>query len=403
MPMLTRRRFLGGLVAGVAGATLAACARAIESITPSAHPSPTASPTPSAAPSPTTAPGGQPVPALRDRIGQMLVVGFRGRTPDEAAPALRDVAEHGLGGVVLFTVDQPTGGSRNVASPDQLATLVGSLSAAATGLPLFVAIDQEGGRVARLGPANGFPASRSAAELGATGDPEATREAAAVIAATLAAAGITMNLAPVLDLAVNPDNPIIGALGRSFAADPATVTAHATAFIEAHRAAGVLTAIKHFPGHGSARGDTHLGVVDVTDEWSRAELGPFENVVAAGLADAVLTAHVFNAALDAERPATLSRPTITGLLRDRIGFDGVVISDDLQMGAIRAEYGHEEAVALAIEAGVDVLLIANQVVYEPDVVVRTIDLVERLVRQGRIGEDRIDASYRRIARLKGAG
>lgn len=329
----------------------------------------------------------------------MLLVGFRGLRVDEAEATRREVADGAIGGVILFSVDQPTGGPRNVASPDQVAGLVDGLGAEARLAPLMVAIDQEGGRVARLGPANGFPATVSAAELG-RGSVEETRAAASRMAETLRSVGITVNLAPVVDLAANPDNPIIARIGRSFSADPRVVIDHARAFIEAHHERGVACALKHFPGQGSASADTHLGVVDVTGSWTDRELLPFAALVDEGLADAILTAHIFNADLDAERPATLSAPTIDGLLRGRIGFEGVVISDDLQMGAIRDAYGYEEAVALAIEAGVDVLLIANQLVYEPGIATRTVDLVERLVREGRIGEERIDASWRRIAALK---
>jgi beta-N-acetylhexosaminidase len=329
----------------------------------------------------------------------MLLVGFRGLIVEEAEPTRALIADGSLGGILLFSLDNPTGGVRNVASPAQLRDLVAGLVAASPATGLLVAIDQEGGQVARLGPAHGFPATSSAADLG-RGTVEATRAAAQATAETLASVGVTLNLAPVIDLAVNPDNPVIAAIDRSFSADPDAVVAHAAAVIEAHRAAGLRSALKHFPGQGSAGGDTHLGVVDVTDAWNERELAPFRALVADGLADAVLTAHVFNARLDAERPATLSPATIS-LLRDELSFDGPVISDDLQMDAIRDAYGYEEAVALAIEAGIDLLLIANQQVYEPDVVRRTIDIVERLVAEGRIGEERIEASYRRVLRLKG--
>jgi beta-N-acetylhexosaminidase len=221
-----------------------------------------------------------------------------------------------------------------------------------------------------------------------------------MIARTLASVGVNLNLAPVVDLDVNPTNPIIGALGRSFSADPAIVTAQAEAFIAGHRALGVKTTLKHFPGHGSSTGDTHLGVVDVTDTWSEVELEPFRNVVRDGLADAVLTAHVFNATLDSEHPATLSQPTITGILREQLSWDGIVISDDMQMGAIRDAYGYPDAVRLAILAGVDILTIAQQQVYEEGIVGRTIDLIEGFVRDGTLTEERIDASYRRILALK---
>jgi beta-N-acetylhexosaminidase len=337
---------------------------------------------------------------VREKIGQMLLIGFRGLTADAADATRQQIAAGEVGGILLFSVDQLTGGLRNVDSPDQLRGLVDALSGSAPGSPLTVAIDQEGGMVARLGPAHGFPATSSAAALG-QGDPSATAAAARAMAETLRSVGVTLNLAPVVDLAVNPDNPIIAAVERSFSADPAVVVAHASAFIQAHHDIGVRSAIKHFPGQGSATGDTHAGVVDVTDVWTDVELEPFAALVAQGLPDAVLTAHIFNGRLDPDHPATLSEPTISGILRQQLGWDGAVISDDMQMGAIRDAYGYEEAVALAIEAGVDILLIANQLVYEPDIAPRTIDIIEGLVRSGRIGEERIDASYRRILALKG--
>jgi beta-N-acetylhexosaminidase len=398
--MLTRRRFLAASVAGAAATFLAACAASVRSVGP--HSSASASltgvlPSPSVTPAPSVAGTN-----LRDRIAAMLLVGFRGRTAAEAEMTLRQIATLGVGGVVLFDVDQPTGGPRNVESPEQLAALVGSLREAATRVPLTVAIDQEGGRVARLDESYGFPPTRSAADLGRLDDPAVTRAEAAAMADVLVAAGITLNLAPVVDLAVNPANPVIAAVERSYGADPHLVGAHAAAFIEAHHERGIACALKHFPGHGSSAADTHLGVVDVTDTWTDRELEPFAALIGRGLADSVLTAHVFNADLDPDHPATLSAPTITGILRERIGFTGVVISDDLQMGAIRDAYGFDEAVALAIEAGVDLLVIANQIAYEPEVAPRTIDIVEGLVRSGRISEARIDESWRRISALKGS-
>jgi beta-N-acetylhexosaminidase len=158
--------------------------------------------------------------------------------------------------------------------------------------------------------------------------------------------------------------------------------------------------LKHFPGHGSSTGDTHEGWVNVTGTWSPAELEPYVAIIRAGLADAVMTAHVFNADLDADHPATLSYPTITTILREELGYDGVVISDDMQMGAIADHYGFETAVRMAIEAGADVLAFANNSVYEEDVTARAAAQLVRLVETGSIDEARIDASYRRIQRLK---
>ena len=397
--MLTRRRFLVGGLALATAALVAACESAIRSLSPSPSsllPSASATSPPTA--SPTASASGM---SLRQRIGQMLLVGFRGLTIEEAEPTRSLITSGELGGVLLFSVDQPTGGDRNVESPDQLQELVSGLSAAAPpGVRLLVAIDQEGGQVARLSPTHGFPATPSAAEMG-RGDPGMTSQTARLMAQTLASAGVTLNLAPVVDLAINPENPIIAALDRSFSADPDVVTAHATAFIEGMHGIAIRCAAKHFPGQGSATGDTHLGIVDVTDVWTEQELEPFAALSDSGEADAILTAHIFNANLDPEHPATLSQPTVTGILREQLGFDKVVISDDLQMGAITDAYGYEEAVALAIEAGIDILLIANQIVYEPDVVARTLDIIEGLVHDGRIDEARIQASVDRILRLKG--
>jgi beta-N-acetylhexosaminidase len=397
---ISRRRFLGGL--GAAGAAfIAACsAPGLMTPGPSASRSPSASSSPSPLPSPSSA-----NVDLRTMIGQMLLVGFRGTTAASAISVLEDIRQHALGGVVLFSVDQPTGSpTRNIESPSQVAALTAALQAAALDagprLPLVISVDEEGGRVARLDPAHGFRATESAAALGARDDPAYTEVAAARIAAILAAAGINLNLAPVVDLNVNPDNPIIGALDRSFSADPDIVTSQAEAFVRGHHELQVLTTLKHFPGHGSSTGDTHLGVVDVTDTWSEVELAPFGALVQGGLADAVLTAHVFNASLDPEHPATLSRTTITGILRERLGFDGVVLSDDMQMGAIRDAYGYEDAVKLAINAGVDILTIANQQVFEAGIVESTIDLVAGMVEAGEVTEARIRESWRRIQAFK---
>jgi beta-N-acetylhexosaminidase len=330
----------------------------------------------------------------------MLLVGFRGLTVEESGSILADIRDRALGGVVLFDYDTPTGTPvRNVASPQQLTALIAGLQAAAP-TPLIVAVDEEGGLVARLDQRHGFPPTVSAQAMGARNDPAYTRQQAGAMANTLRSVGINLNLAPVVDLNVNPSNPIIGSLGRSFSADPAVVTEQATAFIGAEHALAVKCTLKHFPGHGSSAGDTHLGGVDVTGTWSPVELEPFRNLVSAGLPDAILTAHVFNAKLDPKYPATLSHATITGILREQLGWDGVVLSDDMQMGAIRDAFGYPDALRLAIEAGIDILTIANQQVFEEGIVGHTIDLIEQIVGSGRIEADRIDASYRRIQAFK---
>ena len=347
---------------------------------------------------------GSPAPsdeALADKIGELVMVGFRGMALEDADPILRQVKAGQVGGVVLFDVDVATGSSRNVESPEQLRSLVAELQEAAPS-PLLVAIDQEGGRVSRLKERYGFPATLSHQELGERNSLELTASQARRTAEVLADVGINLNLAPVVDVNVNPASPVIGALGRSFSGDPAVVTDHARAVIEAHRGAGILTAVKHFPGHGSAPGDTHLGFVDVTDTWSPAELVPYRSLVSEGSVDAVMTAHVVNGRLDPQWPATLSPATITGVLRNELGFGGVVVSDDLQMGAIADHYGLETAVRQALLAGVDILLFANNNprTYEPEIGPRVVALVEELVRVGALSEERIDESVERVRALE---
>ena len=392
---LTRRRFLGMLGGGAIAAIAAACGISRPSAAPSGGTSSPPSPTPSLAP---PSPSGGP--SLREKIGQMLLVGFRGLTVAESASIVADIRDRNLGGILLFDYDTPTATPvRNVASPEQLTALVSGLQGAAA-TRLIVAIDEEGGKVARLDQRHGFSPTVSEQAMGEHNDLAYTRQKAAAMAQTLFSVGVNLNLAPVVDLNVNPTNPIIGSLGRSFSADPTVVTQRAGAFIDAHHAVGVACTLKHFPGHGSSTGDTHLGVVDVTTTWSEIELQPFQRLVAGGTVDAVLTAHVFNSKLDPAYPATLSQATVTGILRERLGYDGLVLSDDMQMGAIRDAFGYEDAVRLAINAGIDVLTIANQQVFEDGIVATTIDLVERLVGEGKITGERIDASYRRIQAFK---
>lgn len=333
-------------------------------------------------------------------LGQMLLVGFRGLAVDDQHPIMADIRERHLGGVVLFSFDGPARSAvRNVESPQQVRALTAALQAA-TGAPLLIAVDQEGGQVARLAPRHGFPATPSHQQLGELADETAVAEVAAALAVTLAQAGINLNLAPVVDVNSNPENPIIARYGRSFGADAALVSRLAAVFVQAHHQQGVLCCLKHYPGHGSSTADSHHGLVDVSDTWRREELQPYSDLIQAGLADSIMTAHVFNAALDPVYPATLSRSTIDGLLRGELGHDGVVISDDMQMGAIRRYYGYEDAVLAAVDAGVDILAISNNVLYEEDVVSRTVAILRQAVASGRISRARIEQSYGRIQRLK---
>jgi beta-N-acetylhexosaminidase len=248
--------------------------------------------------------------------------------------------------------------------------------------------------VARLGPQDGFAASPSEAELGEAGI-DAAHRAGTQTGLLLARMGINLTLAPVVDLDVNPDNPSIGALGRSFSADPDVVVALAEALIEAEHDAGVMTTLKHFPGLGSATGDTDRGIVDISATWTDSELEPFRSLIAADLPDAIMGANAINRQLDAELPASLS-PATHDLLRNELGWDGVVITDDLQAGALTADFAADEIIARALAADNDLLLLANQQAYEPDIVARTITTIVDLIASGQVAEARLDRSIARI-------
>jgi beta-N-acetylhexosaminidase len=399
--LLPRRTFLRALGVLAGGLVVDACA-------PSLTTGPTigATPTQATATLPSAPPTGlppTPSPAatrahlpLRHRIARLLIVGFRGTTVEAVPWIARSIADDGLGGVILFDRDQVTGGPRNVSSPDQVQRLTGDLRALAPDRRLIIAIDQEGGLVTRLSPTWGYPAVLSEEAVGEQGD-AAVRTWADGIASTLAGAGINLNFAPVVDLNVNSANPAIGALHRAFSADPEVVARDASLEVAAHRAKGVRTALKHFPGLGSATTNTDFGVADVTKTWTDRELDPYRALLAGGLVDLVMAAHVVNGQIDPNAPASLSRATVTDLLRGQLDFGGPVVTDDLGAAAITETFGFEDAIALALEAGNDLLLFANQQAYDPALPGRVIDIVERLVKAGRVTEARIDRSVQRVA------
>ncbi|GAK55499.1 glycosyl hydrolase, family 3 [Candidatus Vecturithrix granuli] len=337
---------------------------------------------------------------LEHKIGQMLLIGFRGLELRDDNPIIEDIRTRHLGGVVLFDYDVCTQTpARNIHSPEQVQRLIASLQDIAVE-PLFIGIDQEGGKVNRLKERYGFPPSVSAQYLGDLDLVEVTGKHAELTAKTLAELGMNLNFAPDVDLNIYPDNPIIGKVERSFSADPDVVIRHAREWIACHHAQGVLCALKHFPGHGSSRQDTHLGFVDVTDTWSANELRPYQDLLYSGFHDMVMTAHIFNARLDPEFPATLSYKMITGILREQLGYDGVVISDDMQMKAIAEQYPLETAIQSALEAGVDILTFGNNLNYNGNIMMQVVTIISQLVRQGTISEKRIDESHQRILRLK---
>ncbi len=317
-----------------------------------------------------------------EQIGQFFVCGFTGTRPDEAI--LRLIREYGIGGVILF--------ARNIETPRQTAELIRELQAASK-IPLFVGIDQEGGRVARLpAPFTKFPASRL---FGRNGSREEARAFGRATGLELAATGINLDFAPVLDIDSHPGNPVIG--DRSFGSDPALVSDLGCAVI-AGLQERVIACGKHFPGHGDTSLDSHLALPEVRhnlDFLRRRELVPFARAIDCGL-ETIMTAHVLYRSIDPDYPATLSSKIVQGILREELRFNGVVFSDDLEMKAVEDHFGIEDSSILALQAGVDLLLICH----DPAKQEKAIEAVLRAVEAGKIPRSRIEESAGRLLDLK---
>src|ERR1035437_949582 len=338
---------------------------------------------------------------LHDRIGQMVFVGFRGLTAQEAEPTLKQIGAGSIGAVVLYDFDAQTGESRNIQSPRQLSELVTAVKAAGS-IPPLITIDAEGGQFQELQPRHGFAHTATAREVGLRNERAYTRFNAEVIAEMLAEAGIDMNLAPVVDL-LNPANPIATRAGRCYSSDPEVVTSAARELILTHRACGVLTAIKHFPGmRGIAQ--AHLpGVGPSVEDWARDELEPFRALISEGLADAVLTTRDRYPLLDPDYPACLSKKIVAGLLRSELGHDGVVISDPMERRESWNGFGPAKGAVMAVNAGTDLVLACNlssDVPYSDDRADEVIRALTDAVASGEVEESRINEACGRILTLK---
>lgn len=336
----------------------------------------------------------QQLDSLDIKIGQMILVGFQGTSVDEMV--LEEARQGKVGSIILFEKNIPP-----LNSFVALKKIIWTYQQAAP-IPLFIGIDQEGGRVNRLKDKYGFPKSITAAAMGKGPTLDSVRFYGEATAATLSGLGININFGPVVDLASNPDNPIIAKYGRAFSANEDSVIIMAKEFIKAHHKYGVLTALKHFPGHGSSKDDTHLGIADVTNTWEERELTPYRFLIDSGFADAVMTSHIVNRKLDKSgNPGTLSADILTGILRKNLRFDGVIFTDDMQMQAITKHYGLEEAIKLAINGGVDIMTFSNNIQESEE---RTVDKVHAIIRTmvetGAIKKERIDESFKRTMKLK---
>lgn len=330
-------------------------------------------------------------------IGQMIMIGIGDfNLVNSNEPIFEEIKKGKVGGVVLY--------EKNILfeSPKpELALLVELLQKNAD-IPLFISIDEEGGFVSRLKTRYGFPKNVSAQYLGELNNLDSTRFYARQTASILASFGINMNYAPVVDINLNPRNPVIGRIERSYSSDYQEVIRQAFEVVQEHNKHQVIPVLKHFPGHGSSRSDTHLGLTDVTATWQIEEMYPYSALIDSGVVKAVMTAHIVNQSLDGSKnPATLSRKIVTGMLRNFLNFDGVIISDDMQMGAIDNEFGIREAIRLSLEAGVDMLMFANNVSDENRISASTIHaIIKDLLFEKVITRDRIYESYQRIMKLK---
>ncbi|MFI0260032.1 glycoside hydrolase family 3 protein [Streptomyces sp. NPDC017056] len=341
---------------------------------------------------------------LEEKVGQLFVMRVYGHSATDPDPADAEanrkemgvsnaaelIAKYHLGGIIYF------GWAHNTREPHQIADLSNGIQRAAAAqrvpVPLLIATDQEHGIVARIGaPATLFPGAMA---MGAGRSRDDARTAGRIAGEELYAMGIRQDYAPVADVNVNPANPVIGV--RSFGSDPEAVARLVAAEVRGYQSARVAATAKHFPGHGDTDTDSHVGLPYIrhtAEEWERLDAPPFRAAIAAGI-DSIMTAHIVVPAFDAsEDPATLSRPILTGILRERLGFDGVVVTDSLGMQGVRDKYGDDRVPVLALKAGVDQLL------NPPDIAIAYAGVL-KAVRAGELAESDIDEKLLRILRLK---
>lgn len=323
---------------------------------------------------------------LKKKVGRMMIAGFKGIEMTNEIKQL--IHEYHIGGVILF--------GRNIGTPEEILALTSSLQmeakAAGYATPLLVCIDQENGVVRRLG--EGATIIPGAMLLGATGEAKHAHTAGLLTGKELKALGINWNLAPVVDVNNNPLNPVIGV--RSFGEDASKVAAFAKESMKGMQQSGIATTLKHFPGHGDTSVDSHLDLPVIAHDMDRlheVELLPFKKCIAAG-ADAIMTAHVYFPAFEPEEniPATLSKSVITGLLREELGFDGVITTDCMEMDAIAKGIGTVNGAVKAVEAGVDLVMVSHIHQLQEQSILKIVEAVEK----GEISEERIDESVKRI-------
>ena len=333
--------------------------------------------------------------SLSAAVGQMIIVGFEGSSPEDARfRKLKEKARLGQISGVLYL-------QRNIASRASVKAMNAALQDAAS-QPLIIAVDQEGGAIQRIPSGMAFPRIPSAKTIASKLTLQKAYQAYSVLARNLQSGGFNLNLGPVADLNVNPAYPIIGKLGRSFSGKPETVVHYAAAFVDAHRKFGVLTSLKHFPGHGSARTDSHDGFSDVSDTSTPEELSVFRDLIEDDYADLVMVGHTYDAKLqpNGKRPATLDRDVVTKLLRKKMRYDGAVMTDDLQMAAVTDHFSLRDTVIDAVLAGNDLLVFGNSKSVDPEIDVKVAAILTTEAKQNPKIRHLIELAAFRIATLK---
>ena len=337
---------------------------------------------------------------IEQQIGQLIISGFRAMEVDLESNIAKYIQEYNIGGVILYDEDLEIGGSgtRNIKSPNQVKELTRQLQRLADN-SLLISIDQEGGEVHRLRAVYGFDETPSWNHIGLLNNELMTEQFSKSMANTLSNLGINLNFAPVLDVDHGADT-VISNSKRAFSSDPKAIIRNSKIFIDQHKQAGVITCGKHFPGLGSASGDTHEGLTDISDTWTVKDLIPFDEMIKNGDLDMVMISHAFDKNLDPTYPSSLSKIIINDMLRIDLGYDGPVICDDPSMRAISDHYSLHDTFELMLNAGVDLFCLGNNLIYDPDYIPKSINAIVDLVNSKKISESRISESIQRVNVLK---
>lgn len=325
----------------------------------------------------------------------MIMVGMPGTSVDANSVVIQEIKKQHVGGVLFF--ENNINPVKSISNLNKLCTTLNR----AANIPLFLAIDQEGGKVNRLKPKYGFDPMPAAKQIGALHNDSLAMLACNTLARSVRDAGMNLNFAPVVDID-SKNCPVLGQKLRCFSSNVDSISKLASFMYEAHQKAGILSCMKHFPGHGSSTRDSHVDLTDISKTWKEEELLPYQQLIEDSMVDMIMVAHIVNRNLDPSgTPASLSKKIIRDLLRKEMHYNGVVITDDMQMHAISNYYGLEQSIRKAINAGVDILIFSNNIKGSKDYTVENIHgTILRLVKQGDISEERINESFERIMKLK---